>query len=167
MDRFGYLGILKTFKKISDYLKDGVDLDESEVAKCVISRVRSVLGSKDAEELSEGLGDALKKWLAIASVLAIPAVLPQDALAKNLSKTPGTISSQNVQNAIVGTQKNQETYNGFTEAEIINILARTLYREGSQEEENGRKAILFVIGNRAGWNKDGTVRKDNIINVVW
>lgn len=45
-------------------------------------------------------------------------------------------------------------YGGYTATNLVNMIARTLYNEGHAEGTNGRKAILSVIMNRAGNDKN-------------
>lgn len=62
------------------------------------------------------------------------------------------MKSNEVQNAVKSLDKSQKTYGGYSLTNNINILARTLFREGNDQDEIGRKAIASVIYNRA--NKD-------------
>lgn len=70
------------------------------------------------------------------------------------------MTSKEVQKTIKSLDKSQKTYGGYSLTNNINILARTLFREGNDQDEDGRKAIASVIYNRA--NKD----RNNIVAVI-
>lgn len=166
MDKFGYLKILKSFSKINEHV-DRYEADD--VADCIIG---SVGGSIN---VNESIDDNLKnfgKWMMIASMLAIPGVINADSLAKglgNVAKKEMNIYSKPVQNKIKDMGKDVKTYGGYTDVQLINMLARTIYVEGHAEETAGRKAICSVILNRSNGDRNSMadVIKENGAFSCW
>ena len=146
MDKFGYLKILKVFSTILDRIDD-FTIDS--IAEGIIG---SVSGSMN---LSESVDESLKnlgRFMVLSSFLYLPTVLPQEALAKSLSridKSELSIYSPAVQTAIQTASNDKTRYGKYSATDIINMVARTLYVEGHSEGMDGRKAILSVIKNRS------------------
>lgn len=149
MDKFGYLKILKRFSTILDKI-DGFTIDS--LADGIIN------GVADSMNLSESVDESLKnlgRFMVLSSFLCLPSVLPQEALAKSLSKIDEielSIYSPVVQTAIRAASNDKTKYGKYSATDIINMVARTLYVEGHSEGTEGRKAILSVIKNRSDGN---------------
>ena len=161
LDKFGYLRILKTISKCSEELELG-NITTDTIATTILSVINDNLKTNQSlneldsclmendENVDEGVKD-IAKYMTIASLLAIPSILPQDALAKNLSKKNTiqmTVGSDKVQDVVKNTTKDKKTYGGYFAYQLLNMIARTLYVEGRGEGTDGRKAILSVILNR-------------------
>ena len=162
LDKFGYLRILRTISKCSEELELG-NITTDTIANTVISVINDNLKSNenlnemdsclmedDCENIDEGVKD-IAKYTVIASLLAIPNIIPQDALARDLSKKNAiqtTVGSGEIQDVIKRVSKDKRTYGGYFAYQLLNMIARTLYVEGHGEGTVGRKAILSVILNR-------------------
>lgn len=91
MDKFGYLGILKSFQKIADNLDGDMDL----VADGVIRSVKNRIDVNETIDESVGKIGAL---IMIASLLALPGFVTVDAIASGLRKIrSGNFSIENPQ----------------------------------------------------------------------
>jgi hypothetical protein len=151
LDKFGYLKILKNFSKIYENIKD---YDMKTTANYVVNSI------KDNKSINENIDESIssvRKYLAIAALLAIPSFLPQDALAQNLSRVKPSqfyAYTTDVQKAIDEAALDKKLYGGYTATNVINMITRTLYVEGHAEGTDGRKAILSVILNRCGNDKN-------------
>lgn len=97
LDKFGYLRILRTISKCSEELELG-NITIDTIANTVISVINDNLKSNEnlnemdsclmednCGNIDEGVKD-IAKYTVIASLLAIPNIIPQDALARDLSK---------------------------------------------------------------------------------
>lgn len=99
MDKFGYLKILKSFSRIQENI-DRYEADD--VADCVTGCVGSSIN------VNESVGQSVRnlgKYMLLASILAIPGLVSQNALAKGLKKVDQkemNIYSKQVQDAIKG-----------------------------------------------------------------
>lgn len=157
MDKFGYLKILKNFSNIYSHIDK---LEADDFAECIINCIKSTINlNETVDESVKNLG----KYLILASFLAIPGFLSQDALAQSLSKIDPSelqVYSTSVQTSIQNACKDKKLYGGYVATDIINMVARTIYVEGRSEGSDGRKAICSVIRNRA--NND----KNNIAAVI-
>lgn len=151
LDKFGYLKILKKFSKIYENIKD---YDMKTTANYVVNSIKN--NTSINENIDESIS-SVKKYLAIAALLAIPSFLPQDALAQNLSRVKPSqfyAYTADVQKAIDEAALDKKLYGGYTASNVINMITRTLYVEGHAEGTEGRKAILSVILNRCGNDKN-------------
>ena len=109
----------------------------------------------------------LKLSLAL-SLLAITNILKADDLMKNIEPDAnGNIGRQEIQAAIKKTLGTAKDIGGYSQAQIANIIARTIFKEASGETSEGRKAIASVIYNRAkpGITNGKDVR--SFVNVCW
>ena len=151
MDKFGYLRILKNFSKMLD--KED-KLSGEDLAEWTVNIVKQTINvNESVDESMSSFG----KYIMIAALLAIPGLLPQEALAKGLTKIPQSemsLYSPDVQTTIKAASTSQKKYGGYTEVEVVNMIARTLYVEGHSQGTDGRKAILSTILNRSGGNME-------------
>lgn len=150
LDKFGYLKILKKFSDILDVASQDKEADIDIISDAVL---KSVTATMNLNETIEESISGMTKFLILASYLAIPGLMSQDALAQSLSRIPKTelkLYSEPVQASIQKVCKDKSTYGGYASTDIVNMVARTLYAEGRSEGTEGRKAILSVIVNRAG-----------------
>lgn len=162
LDKFGYLRILRTISKCSEELELG-NITTDTIANTILSVINdnlktnknlnemdSCLMENNEENINEGIKD-VTKYMTIASLLAIPNIIPQDALARDLSRKNAiqmTVDSDKVQDIVKNISKDKKTYGGYFAYQLVNMIARTLYVEGHGEGTVGRKAILSVILNR-------------------
>lgn len=112
------------------------------------------MNNDNKDQIDEGTGKYISIGL-IASLMAIPSLFGANTVHQKLKRLPKNkiyMRSNEVQNTIKSLDKSQKTYGGYSLSNNINILARTLFREGNDQGEDGRKAIASVIYNRA--NKD-------------
>lgn len=154
LDKFGYIKILKKFSSIDEVIKEHPDTDIDSVAKSIITSVQNTININ--ETIEENMSKMTSTFL-IAALLAIPGILPKEAIAKNLSEVPKVafkIDNPAVQTAIKTASTDEKLYGGYTATNVINMIARTLYVEGHSQGTEGRKAILSVIVNRAGNDKN-------------
>ena len=113
---------------------------------------------EEADELlSEGVASALGKFSLVASLMAVPGLLPADALAKSLSKASAgaksmTVDSPEAKRAIEDAATSSKVLGQMSEANVVNAIAQVLWREarGKTEGTAGRKAVASVILNRSG-----------------
>lgn len=120
------------------------------------------MNNDNTDQIDEGAGKYISIGL-IASLMAIPSLFGANTVNKKLKEIPKNkiyMTSNVVQNTIKSLDKSRKTYGGYTLTNCINILARTLFREGNDQDEDGRKAIASVIYNRA--NKD----RNKIVSVI-
>ena len=120
------------------------------------------MNSDNTDKIDEGTGKYISMGL-IASLMAIPSLFGANTVHKRLRTLPKNriyMNSKEVQKTIKSLDKSQKTYGGYSLTNNINILARTLFREGNDQDEDGRKAIASVIYNRA--NKD----RNKIVSVI-
>ena len=154
LDKFGYLKILKKFSKILESSEDG-DLDA--ISDAVVRSVRSSMNlNETVDESVKGMG----MYFILASILALPGIIPQKALADNLSKVGKTqlrIQSPKVQDAIKDSAKDKRKFGRHTVSDIVNMAARTLYAEARGEGTNGLNAVASVILNRSAGNPEDMV----------
>lgn len=120
------------------------------------------MNNDNTDKIDEGTGKYISIGL-IASLMDIPSLFGANTVHKRLRTLPKNriyMNSKEVQKTIKSLDKSQKTYGGYSLTNNINILARTLFREGNDQNEDGRKAIASVIYNRA--NKD----RNKIVSVI-
>lgn len=100
-------------------------------------------------KIDENLNDMIKVSV-LATMLAIPGFLQAEKIEKALKTDTPYKSYMELVNK-VDTKKYK---NGYTEAQIINIVARTLFAEGVGEGQKGISYIASVIYNRAGGHRE-------------
>lgn len=149
MDKFGYLKALKGITNIRDRMEFG---DEETVSEAVLRCIGGSIGMKDEETVDESVASAART-MAIAAILAIPGLLPKEALAQRLQSVPRQemkIGSPSVQKAIADSAKSSKSIGGYSETNVVNMLTRTIYGEAMDQGRAGRLAVASVIWNRAG-----------------
>ncbi len=156
LNKFGYLGILREFKTIYEI----IDLKDIEYIKQICGKIVSVVKNKLGDNTNlneiENLNEDVQKLLSIAliaSLLAIPLVLPAKSIEAQLKNVPAQhikMHSPYVQNAVKKGSQLKESYGGFESYKAINIVAMTIYCEAQGESLEGKTAVASVIYNRAG-----------------
>ena len=120
------------------------------------------MNNDNTVQIDEGAGKYISIGL-IASLMSIPSLFGANTVHQKLKRLPKDkiyMRSNEVQNIVKSLDKSQKTYGGYSLTNNINILARTLFREGNDQGEDGRKAIASVIYNRA--NKD----RNKIVDII-
>lgn len=149
LDKYGYLAMLREFKELNELFGNGADI---EVCDAIIDTVKKNFGNKEKlMDAEEPLEEGLLKTLTLASLLAIPGIMPQDAVADVIKSIP--TKQLNVKNREF--QKNLANLNNkrlgnFAMTNAINILSWTLYGEAGNQSKRGKEAVASVILNRAG-----------------
>lgn len=171
-DKYGYMAILKQF--ITDYgiISSTSDTD-LEVIEDILSTVKKYINnadklsekelyeaemSDDANE-DEQLDEGTMSNMLLATLLAIPGILPANTVAKeikNMPKTEVRANSKQFQKMIKDIGTNKKIGN-FSEKNAINILAWTLWCESASETYTGKEAIASTIFNRAGGKVENLV----------
>ena len=167
LEKFGYIQIMRDIIKLYDDKKAGAKLSQSYICSQILASVKENMSLKhlqDSEDqefikkleeadqmLNEGIGKSVS-LAAVISLLAVPSILPSDALAADLKTIPKTemhVNSDAVKKII---KKNTvaQSYNGLNATNIINVVARTIYAEARSEGTDGLDAVASVIWNRAG-----------------
>ena len=117
------------------------------------------IGAEEEKQVDEGA----KEWLSIAAIcgmLAIPGLMPNDALAAEMKKVPTQqlkVNSPAMKDAMKKATTDTKSYNGMNATNVVNAVARTIYAEAKAEGTEGLDAIASVIWNRAGGNADNFV----------
>ena len=156
-DKYGYMAILKQFIQDAELMSSTNDVD-AEAVEDILNTVKNYINNADKlaeKELfeDEQLEEGTISNMLIASLLAIPGILPQDALAKQLVSIPKNqlhMTSQPVQAAIDKATVDTTMVGRFSYRNSVNILQWVHYTEAANQELEGRKAIMSVIWNRAG-----------------
>lgn len=105
------------------------------------------------EITDDNINEGLVQNISLAALLAIPAVMPEKAIAAKIKEMPRT-------EVRVNNAKFQSAVQNFTDKRIgdfsltnaINIAAWTLYGEAGNQDRTGKEAIASSIYNRAGGN---------------
>lgn len=174
LDKFGYIAIMKDMIQLYDDKKAGAKLSINYIVSQILASVKENMSLKhlqDSEDqefikkleeadqlLNESIGKSVS-LAAVISLLAIPSILPSDALAADLESIPKTemhVNSDAVKKII---KKNTvaQSYNGLNATNIINAVARTIYAEARSEGTDGLDAVASVIWNRAGGKPENFV----------
>ena len=132
-------------------------MKEFEITESYINEVLNKIEQKSKDQVDEGLKDWITAPL-IAAVMAIPGVVDAKDLAKNY---PRNATRADVIKALEYETSSYDGVSGYTFAQAVDILARTLYMEAANQGEDGMIAVMSVIWNRAG----GDIEK--IIPVVF
>ncbi len=93
-----------------------------------------------AQQVEEGAGKNALVGLAALTAMCVPAL-----------RGSATPNSARAKSAMVSVEK---TYGGYSKAQAINIIARTIFVEAQNEGEDGMKMVASVIWNRANGNAD-------------
>lgn len=174
LDKFGYVQIMKDFVQLYDDKKAGAKLSQSYIVSQILASVKENMSLKHLqdsedqefikklEEVDQLLNESLGKTVSLAAVislLAVPSILPRDALAADLKNIP--VSEMHVNSDAVKKiiKKNTvaQSYNGLNATNIINVVARTIYAEARSEGTAGLDAVASVIWNRAGGKPENFV----------
>ena len=159
-DKYGYIAILKQF--IEDYkLISTSDSVDDEIIEDILATVKKYINNADklAEqefyEDDEQLDEGILQNITLAALLAIPAIMPEQAIAKQLKQLPKTEQRANskVFQKTVQNFSNEKVGN-FSMTNAVNILAWTLYGEANNQSKKGKEAVASTIYNRAGGNKE-------------
>ena len=103
----------------------------------------------DVDELTdESLKSAVGLSL-IAGLLSLGGILRADDIKSGLEGAKDATDAQVVLNAAAN-----KTYGGYSTAQAVNILMRTLYAEARNESALGKRMVATVIWNRAGGEVD-------------
>lgn len=169
LDKFGYVSILKTYCEVDDDPKMGLDIAVDKVIAAVRDNFSNNKSLNDSEkqffieaddelqeQLDEGLGD-FAKLMALASLISIPGLIPQQALAKGFSTIPKKelrFNSVPVKNVIEKVAIDNRQYNGLSKVNLTNLVATIIYNEAMLDykkfkDERSLIAIGNVIENRA------------------
>lgn len=100
-------------------------------------------------KINENLNDMIKVSV-LATMLAIPGYLQ----AEKIEKTLKTNTPYKSYIELVNKTDTKKYKKGYTESQIINIVARTLFAEGKGEGQKGISYIASVIYNRAGGHRE-------------
>lgn len=174
LDKFGYVSIMKDMIQLYDDKKNGAKLSQSYICSQILVSVKENMSLKHLEDsedqefikkleeadqlLNEGLGKSIS-LAAVVSLLAVPSILPRDALAADLKNIPTSemhVNSDTVKK-IVKKNTVAQSYNGLNATNIINVVARTIYAEARSEGTEGLDAVASVIWNRAGGEPENFV----------
>lgn len=132
------------------------DIILEEYVKKICEKIDAGLISES--NLDEGLKDVTLASI-FAMLMAIPGVVDAATLEKDidgLHKRADIIRALDVYDETIS-----KDISGYSFAQAVDILARTLYSEAADQGHDGRLAIMSVIWNRAG----GKI--ENIIPVVF
>lgn len=153
-DKYGYLAILKDLKGYNLLVcNDKLLTPRVEIVDAVIDSVKHNLANpekladaEDEEQLDEGVGKAIKAG-AMALLLAFPGIVSAKQIQTARATTPtysAALKKIDLSSAKIGE---------YTEFQIANIIARTLYAEAREDGLDGYKHVATVIYNRANGNK--------------
>lgn len=109
------------------------------------------------EKIDEGLKDYISAPL-IAAIMAIPGILDAETLERYI---PRQATRADVVKVLEYKNPIKKEISGYSFVQAVDILARTLYMEAANQGDDGIKAIMSIIWNRAG----GDI--ENIIPVVF
>lgn len=162
LDKYGYIAILRQFIQDFQLLYSSKETD-IEIIENLLATVKHYIYNADKlseQELYEGLinEDGLFKTLAIASLLAIPGLIPEQALAKELSNIPRQelrFNSKAVNKAIDKVALEKQTFGNLSFVNLVNLIATIAYNETmidyiKYNDPNIIYAIVQLISNRAG-----------------
>ena len=170
LDKFGYASILKRLCELNDTVEETGDIDFVVATSEVISAVRDNFSSNvsltDSEkqfftevdsELNEDFASSAK-LMVLAAALAIPGLIPQKALAKEMRDIPRQELKHNTKamnDALHRAAIEKKQFGNLSFVNMTNLLATIAYNEAMIDyvKFNDPKcitAILNVISNRAG-----------------
>lgn len=174
LDKFGYLGILRTCAQYEDWFEE--DMSDIEMAvRAIMQSISDKLSTTalddseidskmhellELEMQDESVGSMLR-MSAIASIMAIGSFLPANTLAKELSKAQQAAAAQRVKlnkdsplvkKAVANAAKDNTMVGPMSKTNVVNAVAQVLWKEarGKSEGLAGRNAIASVILNRCG-----------------
>lgn len=159
LDKFGYLAILRDMTSSWESIQDNNSNKYNIINTLIQSFDKNLnmnpnINENDRTIFSAHLDESLSKNMSvialIASILAIPQILPAKTLEKNLKNVPVTelnIGKPATQKAIL---KSSSLINGVAVSNIVNAVTRTIFRECRGESYKGFENVASVIWNRAG-----------------
>lgn len=103
---------------------------------------------KKISQIDEGVGDYIRISV-LASMLAVPGFLSAKDITAELKDKPTYTQFETILK-----EKDTKKYDGWTQAQIINVVARTLFAEARGEGQQGINYVASVIYNRAGGNRN-------------
>lgn len=161
-DKYGYTAIMKQF--IEDYklISSSAAVDE-EVVEDILATVKNYISNADKlaeKELyeDEQLDEGVLQNVAIAALLAIPGLLPEEALARELDKVPQQemrLNSKPVKAAVQNAAVEKQSFNGLSFVNLTNLVATIAYNEAMLDYvKTGDEKVIYAvcqsISNRAG-----------------
>ena len=162
-DKYGYLAIMKKFIEDYELISNSNDVD-LEIVNDILDTVKNYINNADKlsekeifeneEQVNEG---PLQNGLLIA-LLAIPGLIPEQALAKELNNIPKTemrFSSPKVQQAMDNATTIKKDINGLSYKNTVNLVATIIYNETmidwlKTKDDKILTALAQLIYNRAG-----------------
>ena len=169
LEKFGYIQILKDVIAVYDKFQNGEKVEDSQLVDTILQSVKDNMSLKhlqDSEDqafaqrlqeakcLDEGIGN-LVKVSAIAAMMAIPNLLQAAPLTKELSKAKQvnkalSVNSPETKQAITKAAIDNKMIGQMSEINVVNAVAKVLWKEARGEGEEGIKAVASVILNRTG-----------------
>lgn len=170
LDKFGYVSILKKYCEFDDYAKETGSIDFDQACSAIIGAVRENFASNaslnDSEkqfftevdaELNEDIVSTTR-LMALAAALAIPGLIPQNALAKEMKSIPRQelrCNSKAMNDTLQKVAIEKQKFGDLSFVNMTNLLATIAYNEAMVDyiKFNDPKcftAILNVIDNRGG-----------------
>lgn len=158
-------------KALGDFMlaTNGKEHDEEQLLKLMSGayiKLKELEHKEETDESEQQVDEGAKEWLSLAAIcgmLAIPGLMPNDALAAEMKKVPTQqlkVNSPAMKDAMKNATVDTKSYNGMNATNVVNAVARTIYAEAKAEGTEGLDAIASVIWNRAGGNAD------NFISIV-
>ena len=162
LEKFGYIQIMKDVVKLYDDEKSGAKLTQAYIVSQILTSVKTNMSlkhlqdSEDTEFISmldedERLDEGLIKMMTLATLIAIPSILPSSAIAsvmKKLPKSEVTMTNPNFQKELANI--NTMRLGDYSMTNAINIISWTLYGEAGSQGKIGKEAVASVIQNMAG-----------------
>lgn len=162
LEKFGYIQIMKDVVKLYDDKKSGAKLSQAYIVSQILTSVKTNMSlkhlqdSEDTEFISmlnevERLDEGLIKMMSLATLIAIPSILPSSAIAsvmKKLPKSEVTMTNPNFQKELANI--NTMRLGDYSMTNAINIISWTLYGEAGSQGKIGKEAVASVILNMAG-----------------
>lgn len=176
LEKFGYIQILKDVIAVYDKFQNNEEVEDAQLVNTILQSVKDNMSLKhlqdsedqefaqrlqEAESLDEGVGNLVKVSV-IAAMMAIPNLLPAAPLAKELSKAKQaskalTINSPQTKKAIANAAKDNMMIGEMSKTNVVNAVAKVLWKEARGEETVGRKAVASVILNRSNSNPSNII----------
>lgn len=170
LEKFGYIQIMRDIIKLYDDKKAGAKLSQSYICSQILASVKENMSLKhlqDSEDqefikkleeadqlLNEGIGSTVGKFSLVASLMAIPGLLPASSLERQLEKADKqgqavSVNSPAVKKAVADAAK-PKIVGPMSETNVVNAVAQVLWKEARGEGSIGQKAVASVILNRTG-----------------
>lgn len=167
LDKFGYTAILKTITTCFEN-KDAEDFDIVEAAMSIVKAVNDNLSMQkidDSEPLDESILGGVARYGLLASMLAIPGILPAKQVQMGLQSISAhkqlKQNSKDFQNMMTDLMQDETMYGTRENAKLpagkmINALGWSIVREAEDQVKKcggsplPLEAIASIIWNRAG-----------------